>query len=123
MTGLFPIMMSVALVVIAQVVLKLGADSLARIGREKPLGPLTLGIRALRVPGVVMGLALYAASAAFWLYALASTPLSYAFPFLGLAYVGVAVASVTVLRERVSTLQWIGLALVLGGVVAVAVSR
>jgi len=123
MSPLIPILASVALVIVAQVVLKVGADSLARLGEKDRRNPLRLGLRALTIPGVVIGLTFYAVSAAFWLYVLATTPLSYAYPFLGLAYLGVAVASVTVLKERVSALQWAGLALVFFGVLAVAASR
>jgi multidrug transporter EmrE-like cation transporter len=118
-----PILISVALVVVAQVVLKLGAGSLSGLSREDLRSPMRLGLRALRVPGVIIGLALYALSAAVWLFVLATTPLSYAYPFLGLTYVGVAVASVTILKERFSALQWFGLALVLAGALAVAASR
>ena len=123
MKTIIPIVASVILVVVAQVVLKLGAVSLSGLGREELRHPVRLGLRALRVPGVVVGLLLYVLSAAVWLFVLATTPLSYAYPFLGLTYVGVAVASVTVLKERFSALQWIGLAFVFMGVVAVAASR
>lgn len=122
MMQLIPILTSVALVVVAQVVLKIGAASLTSVTREDLRRPVRLGLRALRVPGVVVGLVLYAVSAVVWIAVLAVTPLSYAFPFLGLTYVGVAVASVVVLKERFSALQWIGLALVFSGVVMVAYS-
>ena len=123
MKSLVPILLSVGLVIVAQVVLKIGAGSLSGISREELGHPLRLGLRAMRVPGVVIGLLLYLVSAALWLLVLATTPLSYAYPFLGLTYVGVAVASVTVLKERFSALQWIGLAFVVLGVAAVAASR
>jgi multidrug transporter EmrE-like cation transporter len=123
MNALVPILGSVALVVVAQVVLKLGAGSLSGLTRDDLRNPVRLGVRALRIPGVVVGLGLYALSAAVWIFVLAKTPLSYAYPFLGLTYVGVAVASVTVLKERFSTLQWIGLGFVLLGVLTVAASR
>lgn len=122
MMQLIPILTSVALVVVAQVVLKIGAASLTSVTREDLRRPVRLGLRALRVPGVVVGLVLYAVSAVVWIAVLAVTPLSYAFPFLGLTYVGVAVASVVVLKERFSALQWIGLALVFSGVLMVAYS-
>ncbi len=123
MKSIIPILASVALVVVAQVVLKLGAGSISGLSREDLRHPVRLGIRALRIPGVVIGLLLYVFSAAVWLLVLATTPLSYAYPFLGLTYVGVAIASVTVLKERFSALQWIGLAFVFVGVLAVAASR
>lgn len=122
MTRVLLILTSVALVVVAQVVLKLGAGAITRLGANERRNPIRLGISAVRTPGVGIGLALYAISAAAWLYVLAITPLSYAYPFLGLTYVGVAVASVTVLKERFTPLQWAGLVLVLLGIVAVAVS-
>ena len=119
---LLSILASVALVVVAQVVLKLGASSISGLSSEDLRHPIRLGLRAVRIPGVVIGLALYVFSAAIWLFVLATTPLSYAYPFLGLTYVGVAIASTAVLKERFSALQWIGLAFVFVGVMAVAAS-
>lgn len=117
-----PIVASVALVVVAQVVLKIGASSLTALDRASLKRPFSLAWRIVRIPGVVIGLALYAASSLLWIFVLARTPLSYAYPFLGLSYVGVAVVSVAFLKERFSALQWIGLALVVAGVIAVATS-
>ena len=123
MKTLLPIIASVVLVVLAQVVLKLGAGSISGLSPQDLRHPIRLGLRAVRIPGVAAGLLLYVLSAGVWLFVLATTPLSYAYPFLGLTYVGVAVASVAVLKERFTALQWIGLAFVFLGVVAVAASR
>jgi len=73
-------------------------------------------------PLVLAGLAVYAVSAAAWIYILASEEISYAFPFLGLTYVCVAAIAVVVLRERLTWLQWLGLLLVVVGITVVATS-
>jgi drug/metabolite transporter (DMT)-like permease len=122
MSPLVPILLSVGLVVVAQVLFKVGAGSMAPLSGSEQRDPIRLGLRALRIPGVMLGFVLYGAAAAAWLYVLATTPLSYAYPFLGLTYFGVTLVSVAVLKERLSTLQWVGLAVICLGALAVALS-
>jgi drug/metabolite transporter (DMT)-like permease len=82
--------------------------------------PLALVIAVAATPAVVGGLALYVASAVSWIYVLSRTELSFAYPFLAVSYVAVTVAAVLGLKERFSVVQWLGVALVVSGVVIVA---
>lgn len=67
---------------------------------------------------LITGIGLFGFSFLTWIYILTKSNLSYAFPFaVGLGYVAVILLSVLVLRETVSTLQWIGIMLVGTGVV------
>lgn len=116
------ILLTVALIVVAQVLLKQGMRTLDISSADDLRKPLRLARRVLGTPSILVGLALYALSAAMWLGVLAKVPLSFAFPFLGLTYVGVTLIAVVFLRERFSVIQWTGLALVLAGVLLVAVS-
>jgi drug/metabolite transporter (DMT)-like permease len=115
------ILLAVALVVSAQVLLKQGMATLSLQSTDLQ-HPLALARRVLSVPSVAFGLLLYVVSAAAWIVVLSQAPLSFAFPFLGLAYVGVTLVAVVYLGERFSLIQWAGLAFVLLGVFLVATS-
>jgi len=114
------ILLAVALVVTGQIVLKLGMTRVGAIDRDRARTPATLLLDIAREPRVVGGLAIYGVSALLWLYVLSQVELSYAYPFLSLAYVGVTAAATLVLKERFTLRQWTGLALVVLGVMAVA---
>lgn len=116
------ILVAVALVIVGQLMLKRGMQHIGAIDRERVSRPLALVVEIAREPAVVIGFAVYGLSALMWLYVLAQTELSYAFPFLSIAYVGVTAAATLVLKERFTGRQWLGLALVMLGVAAVAVS-
>ncbi len=108
------IIATVLAVVVGQFMIKIGVAAGGAITSVRELLPRMLS------PLVVAGLGVYAVSAAAWIYVLASEEVSYAFPFLGLTYVGVAAIAVIVLRERLTALQWLGLMLVVIGVTVVA---
>lgn len=120
--GLVYVLAAVAFVITGQTLLKVGMTV---------VGPID-GARARRLPSllrdvasvwqVYVGLVLYACSAALWILALATVPLSVAYPFLGLSYVGIAVLSVAMLGEWLTPAQWLGIVLVVVGVIAVATS-
>ena len=101
----------VALNSLAQLLLKQGASAIA--------GPTLAGIpvNARLLGGVV----LFGLSFLVWIYILSRQNLSYAFPFaVGLGYSTVVVLSVWVLREAVAPLQWLGIGVVLVGLLLIA---
>lgn len=122
MSAIPGILVAVALVIAGQLLLKSGMQRVGAIDRDRVRTPLALVWRIAREPRVVIGLATYGFSALLWLYVLAQAELSYAFPFLALAYAGVTAAATIVLKERFTARQWLGLALVMLGVAAVAAS-
>lgn len=65
---------------------------------------------------VVFGAALYGMSFILWLYVLSKVKLSYAYPFISLSYVLVAVLGFLMLGEKISFGAWIGICLVVVGV-------
>ncbi len=73
-------------------------------------------------PSVLAGIALYFISVFFWLYALTKVDLSYASPFLALTYVLMVVVSWLFLGETITWLRWLGLFVVIIGVVIVSLS-
>ncbi len=90
----------------------------------EPGGALAAALVAAvaKTPTVVAGLGIYGASALAWIVVLSRTELSFAYPFLSLAYVIVTVAAMVLLGERFTARQWAGLAAVVAGVLLVALS-
>lgn len=121
--GLAAALVSVALVVTGQLLLKAGMSLVGPIGMSRLAAPLRLGADVFGTWQVLAGLGLYVVSAGLWVYALASVPLSVAYPLLSLSYVGVAVAARTALGERATGVQWAGILLIAGGTVLVFLSR
>jgi undecaprenyl phosphate-alpha-L-ara4N flippase subunit ArnE len=54
-----------------------------------------------------------------WLYVLRTVPLSQAFPVLGLMYALVPIASHYLLKEKVVFSQWLGISIIISGVILV----
>lgn len=113
---------TVALVVTGQMLLKIGMVRVGAVSRERLRAPFTLFMDVVGEPLVVIGIVVYGLSGLLWLYVLSRAELSFAFPFLSLAYAGVTAAATIFLHEHFSARQWFGLVLVMGGVAAVALS-
>lgn len=120
--GLTYVLTAVTLVVTGQVLLKIGMTRVGAIDRERLRRPIRLVADVLGYWQVWVGLTLYIISAATWILALSTVPLSVAYPFLGLSYVAIAGVSVLRLGEWLTPAQWIGIALVVTGVVTVALT-
>jgi drug/metabolite transporter (DMT)-like permease len=113
---------AVALLVAGQLLLKVGMLRVGAIDSARLRSPVAVVGAVARQPAVVLGFAIYGASALLWLYVLSQSELSFAFPFLSLAYAGVTAAATVLLKEHFTTRQWLGLVLVTAGVIAVAAS-
>lgn len=120
--ALLAVMASVLLAVVGQTFLKIGMNRVGAIdvGRIRRPGALVLDV--VRRWQVWVGYSAYAISASTWVFALSRLPLTVAYPFLGLTYVGVAVAGILVLDEWLTPAQWFGIMLVVAGVVTVALT-
>jgi drug/metabolite transporter (DMT)-like permease len=71
---------------------------------------------------VFAGFACYAISSLFYLVALSRLPLSFAYPAISLSYVIVTFLAWRVLGEHVSAMRVTGLAIIMAGVVVMALS-
>jgi len=102
---------SVSCDVLGQTFFKLGAVGLA-------------SGTALRTPmlWVLTGLIVYVVEIFVWLRVLAIAPLTLAAPIASLNYIGVVLAGRYLFRERIVPRQWAGSALVMLGVIAVALT-
>jgi drug/metabolite transporter (DMT)-like permease len=107
---------AISLGVIGQLLLKLGLNRLGE--RPSPL----LVVKSILTPLIFGGFACYAVSSVFYLQALSRMPLSYAYPMIALSYVGVVVVSWRCLGEDINALRWLGLIIIIVGVVVLALS-
>jgi glycosyltransferase involved in cell wall biosynthesis/multidrug transporter EmrE-like cation transporter len=116
------IFLSVVLAAAAQITLKHGMTQVTHHG-ALPLDlkqPLTTLRRIATNLPVVLGLGTFVLSAAVWLIVLSKVRLSFAYPFVSLTYVLILVFDRVVNREGVPALGWIGVALIIGGILAVS---
>ena len=115
LTLVFWFAVSVLCDVSGQTCFKIGAD---RLPSSAPV--LTTAAALAGNPFVIAGLFIYTAEVFVWLKILSVAPLSIAFPIASLNFLGVMLASATILREKVGRPQWLGASLVTLGVAIVA---
>ena len=75
----------------------------------------TLG-RILTHPRILIGFALFALGAMFWLAVLSRVNLSWAYPMLSIGYILVLLVSALILKEHVSAIRWMGALVICIGV-------
>lgn len=73
-------------------------------------------------PLIWIGVGLWAVESVAWVLVLQRSPLSLAYPVMTLTYATVPLASLALLRERMSGRQMLGAALIFGGVVTVGLA-
>ena len=78
--------------------------------------------RSPRIMLFAFGVACLTAWFFLWLGVLQNTPLSKAFPFEGLNPALMAIGAALILKERMTTKTWVGVGMICGGIVLVAVS-
>ena len=84
--------------------------------------PLAVVRSIVTNPRVFAGFACYAISSLFYLVALSRLPLSFAYPLISLGYVIVTILAWRVLHEHVPRGRIAGLAIIMAGVVIMALS-
>jgi len=114
------LLFAVTTAAIGQVMLKHGMQ-IATSRAARPGGSLIMS--AAFSPWVLSGLVVFGVSAIAWLAALARVPLSVAYPFNALGYLGILTASVVVLHERANVFTWAGSLLVVTGLIIVVLAR
>lgn len=123
MTHIWILAVSILLNVCGQVSIKQSILSYqARAGGHAYFGVST-AVPILTSPLTLLGLALYAVSALFWISALSRVQLSYAYPLLGVGYILVAVASWQLWGENMGLQRILGTLVVALGVYLVGTSR
>lgn len=108
---------SIILSVCGQTLFKSGMNRVGRIGGGE--SPHWIG----GAPWVGVGLIAYGGSMLLWLYTLSRVELSYAFPFVSLSYVGIALVARFALGENVDRHRILGSVLIVLGVLLVGLTR
>lgn len=105
----------------AQLLLKAGANALGRISLDVGVkGAFTLALSAARQPAILAGLGCYVVSVVLWIVALSRLPVSLAYPMLSIGYVVNAFLAWWFLGEQPDPQRWLGIAVIIFGVVLVA---
>ncbi len=103
---------SIALSVLGQFLMKSG---MTQVGPLDGVAPGAV-IRMFTNLRVLLGFVTYGLSSLLYLTAISKLDLSVAYPMLGLGYVAVVLVSWLFLREPVTALRWVGVALIISGV-------
>ena len=111
---------SVCLATIGQFLLKAGMDKVGPISADRVRKPVELVMTVIRTPQVIVGLGVFVISAVFWLIVLSRLPLSTAYPFAGLTYLLTALIARFGLHESVPGMRWVGILLIVGGIIVVS---
>ena len=99
-----------------QVILKHGM-TVAKESAANTESPLVT--KAATSPWILLGLLVFAISAVAWLSTLSRVPLSVAYPFNALGYLGILTMSALLLGERTNLWTWVGTAIVVSGLLMV----
>lgn len=109
--------------ILSSVFLSAGGQLLFKAAMNE-FGVLELSIpalfRLLSNPLLLLGLAVFFISAILWLVALLRADLSFAVPFLSLAYILVLLGSVALFQENISLLRLSGFAVIILGLFIIA---
>lgn len=115
------ILFTVATNAAAQLMLKYGMMQLGPLSFAG-VNPLIKVLQVVFSPWVFLGLCTFVVSMASHLFVLSKVDLSFAYPFLSLAYVMVAVFAYFVFREDLNALRIAGIAFICVGTVLIAQS-
>lgn len=113
------IALSVFAGVLGQILIKLGVGDNGLIS-EASSGLLSIFVMILTTPLVMGGLVLYGVGAISWILVLSRMNLSYAYPFLALNFVLIAVLSRLLLNEPIPLIRWVGMGVICIGIVLVS---
>lgn len=114
------ILLSIVLGVAGELLLKSGITQVGPLELGTVQRMVSTGASVITTPAILVGFICYGVAAVFWLLVLSRFDLSYAYPMLALMYVLVPLAARVFLNESIPRGRWIGIILVIVGVVIVA---
>ena len=108
------VLVNVVLLVIGQLLFKLGLDR---------IGALTLHnlFVVFLFPLIWAGLVLYVVATLIWFFVLSRAQLNVVYPLQSISYILALVLSIVILHEQATPLRWVGTVVILVGVVLVQV--
>ena len=108
---------------IGQLCIKSGVNQIGYIEVDLLQNPVRTLYMILSTPLILVAIPLYAAGYLLWVIVLSRHNLSFAYPLLALNFVLVPLASRLLLGETVEMRQWVGIGLIMVGVVVVLTSQ
>lgn len=114
------IFFSIAVATAGQLLLKVGMDQVGQIGFENLSYLVPTLTRMFTNPIILVALVCYALSAVGWMAVLSRLDLSFAYPMLAIMYVLIPLASRILLGEAIPPLRWLGIIVVVVGVIIVS---
>jgi multidrug transporter EmrE-like cation transporter len=115
------VLVAVLLGVLGQLLLKMGMTQVGTLEFGGGLaGLIQIGIRVFSNLKVLGGFAAYGISSLFWIVVLSKLNLSLAYPMLALNYVLVPLTAWLFLGEQVPGLRWLGMGVIIIGVVIIS---
>ncbi len=112
------LLIAITLGAFGQISLKYGMKQHGSLGEGASMVSGLAG--AIVTPYVLLGLFLYAVSSAFWLVVLSKWALSFAYPMIATNYLLVVLLSRAIFHEKVTPFQWVGIVLMVSGLMLVA---
>jgi transporter family protein len=110
---------SIALGAVGQLFLKLAAIHTSVSEESHMVGYY---ISLLKTPFTYLGAASYGLSFLIWMFLLKKYDLSFLRPLVGIGYIVTSLLAWIVLKEKITVVRWIGIALIVGGVYLVGLS-
>lgn len=102
------------------ILMKFGASQVGQLSVYSLAGFLEYSFRLFSNWAVLLGFMAYFGSGVIWTYLLSRLPVSFVQPILALTYVLTPILAVIFLNESVPTLRWVGILIIIIGVVIVA---
>ena len=113
--------MKMTLLCIINTILMATGQTLFKLGaRGKSIEGILDIVHLFFTPVVFCALCLYAGTTALWLYILNHMSLSSAYPIQALAFPLVLIASMLIFKESVSITKWVGIVVIVLGVIIAA---
>ena len=108
--------------IVGQILLKLGMQSLGGFSLEQLMSNPLVVFRIVFNPYIFIGMIFYVVNFLLWFDVISKANLSYAYPFLSLSYAGVVIASALILGEPVGWQRILGVLIIAVGVYVVSQS-
>ena len=114
------ILISIVLGVCGQIAMKYGSVQIGPVNFSQPFSFL---ISAATNFYTLLGLGLYFISSIFWIVVLSRVELPFAYPLISIGYILVLIASALLFHEKIFTIHYAGIALIIAGVVLITRGR
>ena len=113
------ILITIGLGVAGELLFKTGAMQLPPLDFSSLPSAIGGLIAVLSNPRILIGFCCYGLGAVLWILVLTGLDLSYAYPMYALMYAFIPLAAHFVLKEQIPAARWIGIALIVTGVLVV----